>query len=837
MAATLLRRSVTTAAVAAVTTVVAPLAVSLLAPTPAVAASAPAIDNTKSAPEPNGSLTQTGEDIRATFDQAICPDATKCSFVLYEINADGSRGLQLPGKTTITTSSSMPVGGTNDTIDFNPQFDLAAGGTYEALVHVTSASTPTTTTDLDYRVYVTTSTNSVPTQLSAPPFANTANQSAFPLSGVAPAGLTVTVNVVDPTDQTGHLRTATASTLVAACSTTPTCPWTAKVDVSKFTSPQDTVDWTASAQDAYGNPTSPTAADAAKQTPKATFGIDYTAPAVPTSNPAPKLTQDPAAHTASVSVNAQDTSSDVTSYLVTITDAAGNKVNPSFPSQGTNLPPTSIDVSGLADGQLTVLIQAVDSHGNVSDSSCQTLPPNSPCSSYSGSGLVKNTGLVPSLDTSLLSSDSGDTTFTNAETASVQSPTKVTVGFTQPIKLSYTDMTTNPPTGTTHNSAVCIETMNLNCIASGTPTLASDSMSLSIKIGSKIPDGKYVVAVTTYSANNCPNKTLQNQSGYTCDQYNDLVRIPGSGTPGTPFTFTVDSTPPTVAVSSITNPITAANENGVTASGTTSKGVASVQVLYTSSGASPSKLLVNASVTQPSDPNATTASWTAGPSNLSSFPDGKVTVKVTAKKSDGLEASVTKTVTMKAHNTTLSEFTDHAVVTANHAIHITGHLSDESGNPIANASISVRPRFSNGKLGHAATAVTNGSGGYSATFVPTKSARYIASYAGSPQHDSARASSARTNVRAAVSLSGKARQSSPVTVTGHVSPNKSGKTVTIFKKTSSGWVVAGKARLNSKSRFTAHLSLGRGKNRLYAAIGQTSGNLAGKSAVLVINVG
>jgi hypothetical protein len=48
--------------------------------------------------------------------------------------------------------------------------------------------------------------------------------------------------------------------------------------------------------------------------------------------------------------------------------------------------------------------------------------------------------------------------------------------------------------------------------------------------------------------------------------------------------------------------------------------------------------------------------------------------------------------------------------------------------------------------------------------------------------------------------------------------------------------VAGKARLNGKSRFTVKLSLARGKNRLYAAIGQTSGNLAGKSGVLVINV-
>jgi hypothetical protein len=72
MAAPLIRRTVATATFAALATAFAPMAVSLVAPTAALAATAaPAIDKTKSAPAPNGSLTTTGSDITAVFDQQI----------------------------------------------------------------------------------------------------------------------------------------------------------------------------------------------------------------------------------------------------------------------------------------------------------------------------------------------------------------------------------------------------------------------------------------------------------------------------------------------------------------------------------------------------------------------------------------------------------------------------------------------------------------------------------------------------------------------------------------------------------------------------------------------
>lgn len=845
MAAAHLRRSVATAAVAAVTTVVAPLAVSLLAPTPASAASAPVMDETKSAPEQGGALWGTGEDITAVFDQAItgnqgttssttCSDPTTCAFVLYEINADGSRGLRLPGTTTLTKSGN-PVTGTTDTVDFNPEFNLANGGTYEALVHVASASDKTAVTNLDYKLYV---SAVAPSKLSAPTAATTGNNTAFPLSGYAPPGMTVNVTVPDP-DHPSQLTNVTGSTVVDPCSAI-SCPWTVKVDIHGFSSPHTGEDWTASVQDAGGQPSSndsTNTADAKTQNPTATFNIDYSPPAMPNSFTA-TIANDSNAHTSVVTVSATDTDATTASYVVTVTDASKNQVQQTYPAQGTNLPSTQLDVSALDDGTVHVVIQAADSVGNVSPECDQNPPPVQKCTSKD---LTKAAGLVPSLTTSTISAGGSDTTFANAQSQAVQTPTKITVGFTQTIKESWSNCCTQSGP-VTHHSSLCIATPNGNCIASGgTPTVASDNRSITFPISTKLADGKYLVSVTTYSQGNCPDITPQNfnpqQPNGNCEQYSDYVRIPGTGNPATPFQFTVNSTPPTVTITSVTNPVNASNDKSVTASGTVAKSASTVQVLYTSGGKTPTKFLVNAVITQPSDPTAATATWSAGPSDLSSLPDGPVTVKVTAKTQSGLQATATKTITMQAHVSTLSEFTDHTVVTANRAIHISGHLSDQSGNPVADATISVRPRFTNGKLGHAATVVTNSSGAYSATFVPQFSARYIATYAGSPQNDAATANTARTNVRAAVSLGGKAKQSSPVAVTGHVSPNKSGKTVTIYKKTSRGWVVAGKAKLNSKSAFTAHLSLARGKNRLYAAIGATSGNLAGKSGVFVITVG
>ena len=860
MATRTLRRTVATAALAGFASAFAPMAVSLVAPTAAAAATAPpAIDKSASIPAPNGSLATTGSDISAVFDQQItgqdgdsgtkCKDtsgATQCAFVLYEVNADGSRGVRLPG-TTSFTSSGNPVTGVQDTVVFHHNFALVNGAAYEAVVQVFGVDSngkkvASMVTNLDYKVFVNTT---APYNLSAPQYANTQNNTAFPLSGFAPSGFTVTVTVPNSSDPSG-LHDASASTFVEPCASAPLCPWTAAVDISGFSSPQSNVNWSASEQDANGNPSSGIETSAPAS---AKFTIDYSKPDIPSSNPTPKVTSDATTHTATLSVNATEAdnanTTDVTSYLITVTDPSNNKITQTFQSSGNDLPAKTMDVSGLDDGQLTVLIQAVDSHGNVSDSSCASVPPNSPCSKYSDSNLVKTAGLAPSLDTSVLTTSGGDTTFTQVQQGqSVLSPSKVTVGFTQTIKESWMDCCgggSGPPT--THHSSMCIATPNGNCIQSGTPTVASDNKSISMKVGSKLADGSYAVRVLTYSQSNCPDLTpadYANPNGRRpsdCEQYNDLVRVPGTGAPGTVFTFTVSSTKPTITIDSYTHPVTAKNEKSAAFSGTVTKSVSSVQLLVKSSGSS-TKLFFPAVVTQPTnsaDPNAT---WSVSGADLSSLPDGTLTIKATAKTSSGLTGTATKQAQMKAHQAVLTEKANKGKVTFGHHVKVTGKLTDAAGAAISGENVTVKAKYRSGSS-KAITAITDSTGHYAAFITPKHNATLVASYAGSPQHDGVTVRTAKVGVRFAVKFTSPkngASTSSTVHVAGTVKPSHAGASVTFYRQTSSGKVVVGHATLNKKSQFSATLVLPPGTDKIFATVKATKSNLAGKSNLLTLHV-
>ena len=863
MAAVLLRRSVATVALATFATALVPTAVSLVGPTAAVAAtSAPAIDNSKSAPEPNGSLASGGSNITAVFDQEItgtsgktsgtCKDTSgtnQCSFILYEVNADGSRGVRLPGETTFDTSGT-PLD-PNDTVVFNPDFSLVTGNSYEAVVQVFGVDSngkkvASMVTNLDYKVFISTVK---PYNLSAPPFANTQNNSAFPLSGYAPSGFTVTATVKNPNgDPTGQTN-ASGSTLVEPCPSAPLCPWTVTVDISgnEWPSSASNVDWTAEEQDANGTPSTPYSMDASAQTPKATFTIDYSAPDIPSSSSPPTLTQDKSQHTASVNVSAQEAdnanNADVNSYLITVTDPSDNKVTQTFPSQGNDLPAHTVDVTTLDDGQLTVLIQAEDTHGNVSDSSCSPFP-NQPCSSYSGSGLIKTVGLVPNLGTSTLTSSDGDTTFTDAQQGrAILSPTKVTVGFTQTIKESFDDCCTSSGPVTNHSS-MCVATPNGNCLVSAAPTVASDNKSISMKVASKLADGTYAVRVHTYSQSNCPDRT---PAGYaanggnppSCESYGDLVRIPGTGDPGTAFTFTVDSTSPTVAITKFPNPVTAKNEKSVNIAGTVNKTAEQVQLFISSSG-SDNKLFHNTTITTRANTSDPTADWASGPIDISSLPDGQLTIKAVAKNANGTTAHDTVHAKMAAHLSHLTAAVNHSRTVAGKQLKVSGVLSDEHNDPITNAEITVRPRYSAGHFGKAVTVVTDSStGGYKAKVVAKRNATYVAKYAGAEDHDGVTAATKRVLVHYSVTITSPNfgdHVGSSVTVKGKVGPNHKGAVVTIFRHTSSGNTVIGKATLNKHSRFTAHVVLPPGKDVIFASVKKGAHNLAGKSKRLTLHV-
>ena len=789
----------------------------------------PVIDPANSAPAPGGALTGGGEDIVAAFNEAVSCDTNTFhpngAFKLFEVNADGSRGVQLGGS---ITCPSNPVQGSDGTVDFNPSANLSTGR-YEAVVFVNgvSGSPPSTSPNpkaigrADYSVFI---NNTPPFNLAAPTYANTANNTAFPLSGYAAPGLTVSVDVSNPDDPTG-ITDVTGSTVVPSCSSAPSCPWTVNVDISQYSSPHNNVDWTASIQDVNGQPSSnPPTSDAAQQTPKATFNIDYSAPPAVTVNPAPSISSD----SKTVTVNAQDTATDVVSYLVTITDPEGNKLTPTFPAQNHNLPATPIDVTTLDDGTLSITIQAVDNVGNTS-------PTPGPPQGQQPWTVTKNVGLLPNLGTSVLSSNGTDTTFVDAEQQSVMSPDKVTVAFTQTIKQSYQDQTTAPPA--THDSSMCIASQNGNCLVSNAATVNSDNRSISMPVKSPLSDGTYEVRVTTYSAGNCPNKTPINANGYKCESFAGLVTDPNTGLP---FQFRVDSSKPSVAITSYDNPVTAQNEHNVSIAGTVSKTASSVQLIIKSSGSTTARLLYTATITQRPNTSDPDADWSASPLDLSSLPDGTLTIKATAKKSNGTSATDTAFAKMQAHKSTLSEAASRTKITAGQPVTISGHLSDEAGAAITGADITIRPKFASGHFGKKVTVVTDGSGAYTTQkFTPKHSATYYATYAGSQDHDGVTAHTAHIAVRFHVTITSPnfgAHVSSPVTIKGNVKPNHAGAIVTIFRHTASGNTVIGKARLDKRSRFSVSVVLPAGTDVVYASVGKTKNNLAGKSRLLKLHV-
>jgi hypothetical protein len=222
------------------------------------------------------------------------------------------------------------------------------------------------------------------------------------------------VTVTVPNSSTSlFAQDASGTVVVPPCGTAPRCPWTAQVDISGL---DDNPDQSWSAQ----------ASDSSKATTPSTegphFAKDTSKPAQPTVSPTPSISAD----SRTVTLGASDASTDVVSYVVTITDQENNSIAPQFPAVNHNLPSQNVDVTGLDDGTLKIIVQAQDNAGNLSD------PQSSPFT------VTKKQGVFPNLNTSTLTTASTDTTFLQAEGHAVQPPTKVTLRFTQPIRASRT---------------------------------------------------------------------------------------------------------------------------------------------------------------------------------------------------------------------------------------------------------------------------------------------------------------------------------------------------------------------------------------------------------------
>ncbi len=783
----------------------------------------PKLQPNQGAPIAGGSDVAGGETLLAQFDQPVSGDGG--SFKVFEVNLDGTRGVQLPG--TVAFPKTLQ-GDSDGSVTFKPANALqktapGSSGKYEAVLLVNGVDggdpNPKAIGAADYYFWV---NDTPPADLATPDApANNVNSSEFPFTGTAPVGTTVTVTVEDPSDPTG-LNPPKGSVVVPTCDAAPICPWTVKVDVSGLGDADGTADnganWSAVAADPNGKKTASTAG--------APFVIDQTPPDQPTVTATAPDGSDTVTTTVRVSASygPTDDSTGVTSYHVTITDQEDNTVEQDYPADGSkNLPATDVDVTTLDDGTLTVLAQAEDAAGNRSNYSSNPLDPKAPT-------VTKKAGLLPNLGTSTFTTDGSDTTFVDAVDG-VHSPGTVTLRFTQTIKESYTD--NNDPRNGTHHSALCLTTVQGNCVAGGSPTVTDDHRGLVIKPSSSLPDGHYGVKATTYSQNNCPNV---NPGGTdTCESFDGVVLDPATGQP---YVFTVDNTAPTVKITGISpNPITSKGVDDVTIAGTVSADATGVQLVIRSNGGKGARLAA-ATVTPHS---GAASSWSSGSLDLSALPDGRLTIKAKATDEAGNTGADTAHARLKAHESRLAEHATDNRIRFGQSVRIAGRLRDQNGDPIVSATITVQPRFVHHRLGQPQTATTNSKGHWSLLVAPRQNARFYASYDGTtskPIHDQVTTHRARVFVRALVKIarpdSGASRRH--VTVKGKVRPNKRHEVVRLYRKTRHGATLLDRDRLNRHSHFVFRVRLPHGKVRLFVRIGRTTGNLAGRSAYVVLRV-
>ncbi|MGN6403172.1 OmpL47-type beta-barrel domain-containing protein [Sinomonas sp.] len=184
--------------------------------------------------------------------------------------------------------------------------------------------------------------------LGAPAVINGANVGAVPISGSAESGSTVTVTA---SDGSGHSVTGTATSNASGSWSLPTLNMSGLAD--------GTITLKATAQDAAGNVSPATTATALK---------DTQAPAAPTVT-APATVW--SANVASFSVSGSSEAS--ARIALKVTDSAGAFVTGNATADGTGRwSVTGLNLSGLAEGQLTYSATATDAAGNTGAPGTQT---------------------------------------------------------------------------------------------------------------------------------------------------------------------------------------------------------------------------------------------------------------------------------------------------------------------------------------------------------------------------------------------------------------------------------------------------------------------------------
>jgi hypothetical protein len=775
-----------------------------------------------------------------------------------------------------------------------------------------------------------------------------ANEASVTFSGKAMPGDTITIDVFDGTTHINNAGSANGGPVpVPTCPSSPTsCGWSKAFNLTSLK--DGTLTWTATETAPAGSPTSTGS----------------------TSENGPSLTKDatpPAnAHVAGSFTPSNSTTLHVTGgsdstvdhYTLDIHDAA----SPSHTIPQITLDKTSgggvasdgtfvrdVDVSSLDDGTITMAIVAYDALGNHTAI---------PATGTATSTATKAVGLLLDFNSSFFKQSNSDTPSFPAVLArphhDVQQLSQLAVKFSNPIQLTIKDNGTVHPQDTNAADPLFVEVLpngDGNTFVGTRSIDPNDGRTLLVTPPAGLADGTYKVKVQAFQQGKCPDYNsdpvpVGTGSVPNCPSqwnYNDWIKVPNTTDP---FTFTVDTQPPTApTISTIpAGTIDGSNVGDVIIKGAGEAGSMVTLTAKSSGGGSVLALNQGQPVTVGDNGNWSDEETSSA---LAVLPDGTVTITATPTDAAGNTGTAgTGTVTLAARpsipralavSTTDSSFTLHwtapsydgyPAVNGNAISHLTGYtytytdttngaadptthsvsvtnpnatsatqagllpghtyavtlcaVNDISGpcnnvnttanpafataltakvskalvvygNPItlsgrltrtdigaglASQPLTITPRFDNGALGAVIHLTTDSLGNWKATLTkPSKNALYLVSFNAThadPNYQPSN-SSVRSLVAVALRIDKVTSRSTShlyaVTIAGHITPNQSGRSVSIFARAAGAthYQRIGTAKISSKSTWAFAKTFGKGKFYLYASFPSQNGNVGGKS--------
>jgi hypothetical protein len=210
---------------------------------------------------------------------------------------------------------------------------------------------------------------------------------------------------------------------------------------------------------------------------------------------------------------------------------------------------------------------------------------------------------------------------------------------------------------------------------------------------------------------------------------------------------------------------------------------------------------------------------------------------------DGKCHQATATVT-PAFTTALTAKVSKGLVVYGNPITLSGRLTRvDIGAGLASKALTVTPKFDSGALGSSIHVTTDSLGNWTLTISkPAKDALYLAAFnanGADPAYKPAN-SSVRSLVQVSLRIDKVAAKSafhtSPVTVSGHITPGQAGRYVNIYAKAagSTRYQRIGSVKISPSSTWSFTKTFGKGKYYLYANFVSQNGNVGGNSQGVTI---